>query len=93
MFSLTTTMFYMLSAYIAFLIGSSEKLSIYLLLLVPVGFVSGYFLDRLNSVRKLWHENRLKIYRELVIRYVVFLFISAAFCIAGLLFATDWSFN
>jgi len=88
MFSLATTMFYMLSAYIAFLIGSSEKLSPYLLLLVPVGFVSGYMLDRLNSVRKLWLDERIKIYKTIVFRYFFFLLISAVFFAAGLVFAS-----
>lgn len=88
MFSLATTMFYMLSAYIAFLIGSSDKLNGYLLLLVPVGFVSGYMLDRLNSVRKLWFDERIKIYKTIIFRYFFFLLISAVFFVAGLVFAS-----
>ncbi len=90
MFSLATTMFYMLSAYIAFLIGSSDELSAYLLLLVPVGFVSGYMLDRLNSVRKLWLDERIKIYQTIIFRYFFFLLISAVFFAAGLVFASKF---
>ncbi len=81
-------MFYMLSAYIAFLIGSSEQLSIYLILLVPIGFVSGYLLDRLNSVKQLWHDNPKTIYRTIALRYVIFLVVSVVFLLVGLLFAT-----
>ena len=88
MFSLTTTMFYMLSAYIAFLIGSSADLSNFLLLLVPVGFVSGYILDRLNSVKKHWAEDPKKILRIIVLKYFVFLFVAGIFFAAGLYFAT-----
>lgn len=82
-------MFYMLSAYIAFLIGSSDELSVTLIALVPIGFVSGYMLDRLNSVSKLWHENPAKIYQTIALRYVIFLFISLLFFAAGLVFATQ----
>ena len=87
MFSLVTTMFYMMSAYIAFLIGSSSQLSIYLIALVPVGFVSGYLLDRLNSVKTLWAENQKLIINTIVVKYFMFLLIAGVFCVAGLLFA------
>ncbi|MFK7794775.1 MAG: hypothetical protein AB8B89_05455 [Gammaproteobacteria bacterium] len=87
MFSLTTTMFYMMSAYIAFLIGSSSELSLYLVGLVPVGFVSGYLLDRLNSVKKIWADNHRLIINTIVIKYFMFLLVAGVFCAAGLLFA------
>lgn len=80
-------MFYMMSAYIAFLIGSSSELALYLIVLVPVGFVSGYLLDRLNSVKKIWADNRKLIINTIVIKYFMFLMIAGVFCIAGLLFA------
>lgn len=86
MFSLTTTMFYMLSAYMAFLIGSSSKLPMLLVLLVPIGFVAGYLLDRLNSVKKIWVEDQARIINLVTTKYFVFLFISGAFFAAGLLF-------
>ena len=87
MFSLATTMFYMLSAYIAFLIGSSDKLSYYFLFLVPVGFVSGYLLDRLNSVKKIWLEDQNKLFIVVLNKYLLFLLISGGFYIAGILFS------
>jgi len=88
MFSLTTTMFYMLSAYIAFLIGSSSELSLYLIALVPIGFISGYLLDRLNSVKTLWAEDHKLIIKTIVIKYFMFLLVSVVFCAAGLVFAS-----
>lgn len=90
MFSLATTAFYMLSAYIAFLIGSSEELNLYLIGLVPIGFVAGYLLDRLNSVKKLWHENPVSIYKTIALRYVIFLFVSLGFMAAGLVFSSNF---
>ena len=87
MFSLATTMFYMLSAYVAFLIGSSDKLSIYLLLLVPIGFVSGYLLDRLNSVKNLWNEDQKRILVVIFNKYLLFLVLSGLFYVAGILFS------
>lgn len=87
MFSLATTMFYMLSAYIAFLIGSSEKLSIYLLFLVPVGFVSGYLLDRLNSVKSIWQDDQSRLIVVVANKYLLFLLVSGLFFAAGKLFA------
>lgn len=83
MFSMTTTMFYMLSAYIAFLIGHSADLHLLLVLLVPVGFVVGYLLDRLNSLKKYWVEDRPKIYRLVIRKYLYFLCIAGIFCGAG----------
>tara|TARA_R110002049_G_scaffold45948_1_gene133703 strand:- start:81799 stop:82047 length:249 start_codon:yes stop_codon:yes gene_type:complete len=80
-------MFYMMSAYIAFLIGSSSELSLYLIVLVPIGFVSGYLLDRLNSVKKIWEEDHGIIISTVVIKYFMFLLIAGIFCAAGLLFA------
>ncbi len=80
-------MFYMLSAYIAFLIGSSSELSLYLLALVPLGFVSGYFLDRLNSLKKIWADDRKLIINTIATKYFLFLLIAGVFCAAGLLFA------
>ena len=87
MFSLATTMFYMLSAYVAFLIGSSDELSIYLLFLVPIGFVSGYLLDRLNSVKNLWNQDQKRIIVVIFNKYLLFLVISGLFFGAGLLFS------
>jgi hypothetical protein len=92
MFSLTTTLFYMLSAYIAFLIGSSAELPDYLIVLVPLGFVVGYLLDRLNSVKSLWADNRIQLLNLVVTRYFFFLFIAAVFYIAGLIFS-DYLFE
>ena len=92
MFSLTTTLFYMLSAYMAFLIGSSAKLPEFLIVLVPLGFVVGYLLDRLNSVKALWADNRAQLFKLTVTQYFFFLFIAAVFFIAGLVFG-DYFFN
>lgn len=86
MFSLTTTMFYMLSAYIAFLIGSSAQLADFLIVLVPLGFVAGYLLDRFNSVKTLWADNRMQLFNLAVTKYFFFLFIAAIFFVAGLVF-------
>jgi branched-subunit amino acid ABC-type transport system permease component len=86
MFSLTTTMFYMLSAYIAFLIGSSSELSLYLIVLVPLGFVSGFLLDRLNSVKKRWADDQQLIINTIVTKYFMFLLVAGVFCAAGWLF-------
>ena len=83
-------MCYMLSAYIAFLIGSSRELSVFLILFVPIGFIAGYFLDRLGGVKQLWHEDRSRIYKMTVIRYVFFLLISLGFMFAGLVFAAKF---
>tara|TARA_B110000240_G_C13409612_1_gene414600 strand:+ start:195 stop:443 length:249 start_codon:yes stop_codon:yes gene_type:complete len=80
-------MFYMLTAYIAFLIGSSAQLSLYLIALVPVGFIVGYLLDRLNSVKKIWADNPKLIINTIVVKYFMFLLISVVFCLAGLVFA------
>ncbi len=82
-------MFYMMSAYIAFLIGSSSELSLYLIALVPLGFVSGYLLDRLNSIKKIWVDNRKLIINITVTKYFMFLLVSAMFCVAGLLFVNS----
>ncbi len=87
MFSLITTMFYMMSAYIAFLIGSSSELSLYLIVLVPVGFVAGYLFDRLNSVKKLWLDDQRVIINTVVTKYFLFLLLAGVFCVAGLMFA------
>jgi len=88
MFSLITTMFYMLTAYIAFLVGSSSELSLYLMALVPFGFVVGYLLDRLNSVKRIWVEDKGLILKTIVIRYFMFVLVSGAFCAAGLFYAS-----
>ncbi len=80
-------MFYMLSAYVAFLIGSSEKLSMTLTLLVPIGFVAGYVLDRLTSVAKYWQQDRAGLYRTIIQRYAIFLVVSALFVGVGILYA------
>ena len=82
-------MFYMMSAYIAFLIGSSSDLSLFFILLVPLGFVTGYLLDRLNSVKKLWVNDQSVIIKIVITRYFIFLLISGVFCGAGLLFAAS----
>jgi len=81
-------MFYMMSAYIAFLIGSSSDLSLYLIALTPVGFVSGYLLDRLNSVKKMWANDQKLIFNTIVVKYFMFLLVAGVFCAAGLLFAS-----
>jgi len=80
-------MFYMLTAYMAFLIGSSSELSLYFIALVPFGFIAGYLLDRLNSVKKIWADNRQVIIKTIVIKYFMFLLIAGVFCAAGLIFA------
>ena len=85
MFSLTTTLFYMLSAYVAFLIGYSHKLHLLLILLVPIGFIIGYLLDRFNSVKKNWVEDRTSIYRLIAKQYAFFIVVSGVFCVAGFL--------
>lgn len=89
MFSLTTTLFYMLSAYIAFLIGYSPELSLFLVIIVPLGFVLGYMLDRLSSVKKIWAENKSRIVKLSIFQYFVFLLITAIFAGFGLLFASQ----
>ena len=92
MFSLTTTLFYMLSAYIAFLIGSSPELSPYFIVLVPFGFVVGYLLDRFNSVKALWVEDRAKLIKLVAAKYVFFILVTGVFFGAGLLFG-DYFFG
>ena len=87
MFSLATILFYMLSAYIAFLIGYSPELSLFLVLIVPIGFVLGYLLDRLSSVRKVWSEDPMRIIKLVIFQYFVFLLITGVFSSIGLLFA------
>ena len=82
----------MLSAYIAFLIGSSPELSPYLIVLVPLGFVVGYLLDRLNSVKTLWSEERAKVVKLVAAKYVFFILVAGVFFAAGLLFG-DYFFN
>ena len=89
MFSLTTTLFYMLSAYIAFLIGYSAELSLVLVVVVPLGFVLGYMLDRLSSVKKIWAENKLRIIKLAMFQYFVFLLMTGIFAGIGLLFASQ----
>ena len=80
-------MFYMLSAYIAFLIGSSAQLSLYLIVLAPIGFVVGYLLDRLNNVKKIWANDCKFIIKTIVVKYFMFLLLAGMFCVVGLLFA------
>lgn len=80
-------MFYMLSAYAAFLIGFSPDLPFALALLVPLGFVVGYFLDRLKSVKIIWREDRATIYTLAISKYFVFLLITALFLMVGYLIA------
>ena len=87
MFSLSTILFYMLSAYIAFLIGYSPELSLFLVLIVPIGFVLGYLLDRFSSVKKVWSENRIRIIKLAIFQYFVFLLVTGVFASFGLLFA------
>ncbi|MDW3094045.1 MAG: hypothetical protein R8G33_00055 [Gammaproteobacteria bacterium] len=77
----------MMSAYIAFLIGSSSELSLYLIALVPVGFVTGYLLDRLSSVKKIWLEDQRVIIHTVITKYFLFLLLAGVFCAAGVLFA------
>ena len=89
MFSLTTTLFYMMSAYIAFLIGYSPDLSLVMVAIVPLGFVLGYMLDRMSSVKKIWAEDKTRIIKLTVFQYFVFLFITGIFAGFGLLFATQ----
>lgn len=83
MFSLITTMFYMLSAYMAFLIGFSPDLPMILGILVPIGFVAGYLFDRFASVKAIWLEDRTSIYRLAINKYFIFLFITALFVSIG----------
>lgn len=71
-------MFYMLSAYIAFLIGYSADLPQVLVFFVPVGFVLGYLLDRLSSVKKIWADDRLHIVKLVGQMYVFFFFVAVA---------------
>lgn len=77
----------MLSSFMAFLIGSSPDLSPYLIVLIPFGFIAGYLMDRLNSVREIWLEQPALIIKTVAIRYMVFLLIGGLFCMAGVLFA------
>ena len=87
MFSLATTLFYILSAYLAFLVGYSSQLPVYFVFFVVVGFVVGYVLDRLPDVRKYWRENKGFVIQLLAIRYVFFLFVASVFLVAGLFLA------
>ena len=87
MFSIITTMFYMLSAYIAFIIGYSAELPIILGALVPLGFITGYLLDRFASFKVMWLEDRDSVYRLIIKKYFVFLPITAVFFGAGYLLA------
>ena len=79
----------MLSAYIAFLIGYSAELSLVLVVVVPLGFVLGYMLDRLSSVKKIWAENKLRIIKLAMFQYFVFLLMTGIFAGIGLLFASQ----
>lgn len=78
----------MLSAYVAFLIGFSPELSIQLVVIVPIGFVLGYMLDRLSSVKKIWAENKMRIIKLAIFQYFVFLLLTGVFAGLGLLFAS-----
>jgi hypothetical protein len=78
----------MLSAYVAFLIGYSPDLPLFLGLLVPLGFVAGYLFDRWRSVKITWLEDRDKIYRLALHKYFIFLIISTLFLTVGSLLAS-----
>ena len=78
----------MLSAYIAFLIGYSPDLSLVLVIIVPLGFVLGYMLDRLSSVKKIWEQDKARIIKLSIFQYFVFLLLTGIFAGCGLLFAS-----
>ena len=77
----------MLSAYIAFLVGYSPELSPIMVVIVPFGFVLGYLLDRLSSVKKIWAEDKVRIIKLSIFQYFVFLLMTGIFAGLGLLFA------
>ncbi len=56
--------------------------------IVPFGFVLGYFLDRLSSVKRIWAENKTRIIKLGIFQYFVFLLITAVFAGMGLMFAS-----
>ena len=74
----------MLSAYIAFLVGYSPDLPTELVFIVPIGFVAGYILDRLASVKSIWIEDKMLIIQLVVLRYILFLMLAGAFFALGL---------
>ena len=78
----------MLSAYIAFLIGYSPDLSLVLVIIVPLGFVLGYMLDRLSSVKKIWEQDKARIIKLSIFQYFVFLLLTGIFAGCGLIFAS-----
>ena len=84
MFSLITTSCYILAAYIAFLIGSSSKLSTWLIIFIPACFVIGYLLDRMPAVQQMMAVQPNKITRVIVLRYLMFMPVTALFFALGM---------
>jgi len=84
MFSLITTSCYMLAAYIAFLIGSSPKLSVWLIIFIPACFVIGYLLDRMPAVQQMVAVRPNQIPRILISRYLLFIPVTALFFALGM---------
>ncbi|MEM8843988.1 MAG: hypothetical protein AAGB35_03000 [Pseudomonadota bacterium] len=82
----------MLSAYIAFLIGSSPELPPYLIVFVPLGFVVGYLLDRFNSVKTLWANDRAMLIKLVAAKYIFFILVAGGFFGVGLAFG-DYLFG
>ena len=74
----------MLAAYIAFLIGSSPKLSTWLIIFIPACFVIGYLLDRMPAVQQMMAVKPNKITRVIVLRYLMFMPVTALFFAFGM---------
>lgn len=58
-----------------------------MVVIVPFGFVLGYLLDRLSSVKKIWAEDKVRIIKLSIFQYFVFLLMTGIFAGLGLLFA------
>ncbi len=74
----------MLAAYIAFLIGSSPKLSGWLITFIPACFVIGYLLDRMPAVQQMLSVQPNQITRIIFLRYLKFIPVTMVFFAMGL---------
>ena len=74
----------MLAAYIAFLIGSSPKLSVWLIIFIPACFVIGYLLDRMPAVQHMLAVQPDQMTRVIFLRYLMFIPVTALFFAIGI---------
>jgi len=73
----------MLAAYTAFLIGSSPKLSVWLIVFIPAGFVIGYLLDRMPAVQQMLSVQPNQMTRLIFLRYLMFIPVTILFFAIG----------